>query len=152
MRPTQAEAESTRLLRLLGLWEVRQDLCETFSRGMKQKLALIAAFIHQPHVIILDEPLIGLDAAAARLVKDMLVDYVGRGHAVVLTTHIMEIAERMAHRIGIINRGHLIAEGSLDELRTRSGELGGTLESVFLELTQTQVEPDLAPADPAQKP
>ncbi len=152
MPPTQAEAESTRLLKLLGLWEVRQDLCETFSRGMKQKLALIAAFIHQPCVIILDEPLIGLDAAAARLVKDMLVDYVGQGNAVVLTTHIMEIAERMAHRIGIINRGHLIAEGSLDELRTRSGELGGTLESVFLELTQTQMEPVEPDLDPAQTP
>lgn len=138
IQPQIAAAEATRLLQLLGLWEVRQDLCETFSRGMKQKLALIAAFIHQPQVVILDEPLIGLDAAAARLVKDLLVQYVAQGRAVVLTTHIMEIAERMAHRIGIIHRGRLIAEGSLQELRDRSGEAGGTLESVFLELTQSQ--------------
>jgi len=138
IRPEEAAAEATRLLQLLGLWEVRLDLCETFSRGMKQKLALIAAFIHHPRVVILDEPLMGLDAAAARLVKDQLVQYVAQGNAVVLTTHIMEIAERMAHRIGIINRGHLIAEGSLEELRARSGEMGGTLESVFLELTDEQ--------------
>ncbi|MGI0487040.1 ABC transporter ATP-binding protein [Pantanalinema rosaneae CENA516] len=133
----KAETLAQELLKQLGLWEVRGDFCDTFSRGMKQKLALAGAFIHNPQVIILDEPLSGLDAAAARLVKDMLVEFVRQGNTVILTTHIMEVAERMAERIGIINHGRLIAEGTLDELRATSGETAGTLESVFLELTQS---------------
>jgi ABC-2 type transport system ATP-binding protein len=134
----RAEPRARELLKQLGLWEVHADLIETFSRGMKQKLSLAGAFIHQPHVIILDEPLSGLDAAAARLVKDILADYVKRGNTVILTTHIMEVAERMAHRIGIVNHGRLIAEGTLAELRSRSGDATGSLETVFLELTQNQ--------------
>lgn len=134
----KAESDAKELLKKLNLWEVRGDLCETFSRGMKQKLTFAGAFIHKPKVIILDEPLTGLDAAAARLVKDMLADYVKQGNTVILTTHIMEIAERMAERIGIINHGQLVAEGTLDELRAQSGEVGGTLETVFLDLTQNQ--------------
>lgn len=132
----RAEPHARELLKQFNLWDVRNDLSETFSRGMKQKLALAGAFIHQPRIIILDEPLSGLDAAAARFVKDMLADYVRQGNTVVLTTHIMEVAERMADRIGIINHGRLIAEGTLEELRVRSGEEGGTLETVFLELTE----------------
>ncbi|HEY9617677.1 MAG TPA: ABC transporter ATP-binding protein [Microcoleaceae cyanobacterium] len=132
----KAEPQAKELLKQLGLWDVRGDFCDTFSRGMKQKLALAGAFIHNPEVIILDEPLSGLDAAAARLVKDILVDFVRQGNTVILTTHIMEVAERMAERIGIINHGRLVAEGTLDELRATSGETGGTLESIFLELTQ----------------
>ncbi|MGD1895640.1 MAG: ABC transporter ATP-binding protein [Phormidesmis sp.] len=101
---------------------------------MKQKLALAGAFIHEPLLIMLDEPLNGLDAAAARLVKTMLIDYVRQGNSVILTTHVLDVAERMAEQIGILNRGRLIAAGTLDDLRARSGEAGGTLESVFLEL------------------
>ncbi|UBF28219.1 ABC transporter ATP-binding protein [Kovacikia minuta CCNUW1] len=134
----KAEARAKELLKQLSLWDVRSDLTETFSRGMRQKLSLAGAFIHQPRVIILDEPLSGLDAAAARLVKDMLAEYVNRGNTVILTTHIMEVAERMAQRIGIINHGTLIAEGTLAELRSRSGDASGTLETVFLELTAGQ--------------
>ncbi|MBW4696433.1 MAG: ABC transporter ATP-binding protein [Aphanocapsa lilacina HA4352-LM1] len=135
---SEAEPRARELLKQLGLWEVRGQLIETFSRGMKQKLALAAAFVHRPRVIILDEPLTGLDAAAARLVKDMLGEHVARGNTVILTTHIMEVAERLAQRIGIINRGRLVAEGTLEQLRLRSGEADGTLESVFLELVDRQ--------------
>lgn len=135
--PTKiATDRATNLLQQLNLWEQRGDFSETFSRGMKQKLALAGALIHQPRIIILDEPLTGLDAAASRIVKNILTDYVTEGNTVILTTHIMEIAERMAQQIGIINHGQLIAEGTLDELRTQSGETGGSLETVFLELTQ----------------
>lgn len=137
---SKAETHAQQLLQQLNLWDVRGDLSETFSRGMKQKLALAAAFIHQPKIIILDEPLTGLDAAAARLVKNMLSEYIKEGNTVILTTHIMEIAERMAQRIGIINHGQLIAEGTLDELRMQSGDKSGTLENVFLELTNQDVE------------
>lgn len=134
--PSKAQSFAEELLKQLNLWNNRGDFSETFSRGMKQKLALAGALIHQPRIIILDEPLTGLDTAAARLVKNMLTEYVTQGGVVILTTHIMEIAERMAQRIGIINHGYLVAEGTLDELRTQSGEAGGSLEKVFLELTQ----------------
>jgi ABC-2 type transport system ATP-binding protein len=134
----QAEATAIELLKILDLWKVRGDFIESFSRGMKQKLALAGGFIHQPKLIILDEPLTGLDAGAARLVKDMLSDYVKQGNTVILTTHIMEIAERMASRIGIINKGSLVAEGTLAELQARSGNQEETLEDLFLELTQVE--------------
>ncbi len=136
----QAQSTAEELLQKLNLWDVRGDLCETFSRGMKQKLALAGAFIHKPQLIVLDEPLTGLDAAAARMVKNMLADYVHQGNTVILTTHIMEIAEKMAQHIGIINHGQLVAQGTLEELRLQSGEIGGTLEAVFLDLTEEPQE------------
>lgn len=128
---TRAEA----LLRWLGLWDQRAQRCESFSRGMKQKAALAGALIHDPRLLILDEPLTGLDAAAARQVKDVLHDRVRAGGTVILTTHILEVAERMADRIGILQRGRLVAEGGMEELRAKAGERQGTLEDVFLELT-----------------
>lgn len=130
-----ARASAETLLRWLGLWDDRAKRCEVFSRGMKQKTALAGALIHDPRLLILDEPLTGLDAVTSRQVKDVLTERVRAGASVILTTHILEVAERMADRIGIIQRGRLIAEGTLDELRTRAGERDGTLEDVFLELT-----------------
>jgi ABC-2 type transport system ATP-binding protein len=100
---------------------------------MKQKLALAGALIHEPQLLVLDEPLTGLDAVAARQVKDLLLAHVQDGGTVILTTHILEVAERLAQRIGIIRHGRLIAEGTLDELRRETE--GDTLEDVFLQLT-----------------
>ncbi|WP_164157466.1 ABC transporter ATP-binding protein [Sandarakinorhabdus rubra] len=121
------------LLGRLGLWDRRDVRCEGFSRGMKQKVALAGALIHEPRLLILDEPLTGLDAAAARLVKDMLQERVAAGGTVILTTHILEVAERMAQRIGIIRSGRLLVEGSMAELAAGRAE-GTTLEQLFLEL------------------
>ena len=109
---------------------------------MKQKLALAGALIHEPELIILDEPLTGLDAAASRQVKDLLLAHVNKGGTVILTTHILEVAERMAQRIGIIQHGKLIAEGSLDQLRgiaqrQDQSRDAVTLEQVFLQLTES---------------
>ena len=115
-----AEARAHDLIRWLGLKDHAHERCEKFSRGMRQKVALAGALLHEPRLIILDEPLTGLDAGAARLVKDVLVENVRAGRSVVMTTHILEIAERMADRIGVISGGRLIAEGTLDELRDRS--------------------------------
>jgi ABC-2 type transport system ATP-binding protein len=126
------------LLRWLDLWDQAHKKIESFSRGMKQKLALAGALIHDPALLILDEPLTGLDAAAARQVKDLLTDRVAKGCTVVLTTHILEIAERLAQRISIIQSGRIIAQGTLDELRAQAAADGGpdaTLEDVFLRLT-----------------
>ena len=133
--PAAARADAERLLKLLGLWDNRNDRCETFSRGMKQKAVLAGALIHKPKLMMLDEPLTGLDAGASRLVKDMIRERVDEGAAVILTTHILEVAERMADRIGIIKDGKLLIEGSLEELRTQAGAQGQSLEDVFLSLT-----------------
>ena len=132
--PEDAEPRARRLLDWLDLTRHAHELTEGFSRGMKQKLALAGALIHEPELLILDEPLTGLDAAAARQVKDLLVSHVGQGGTVILTTHILEVAERLAQRIGIIRQGRLIAEGTLAELRERTH--GGSLEDVFLQLTE----------------
>ncbi|MGZ6015776.1 MAG: ABC transporter ATP-binding protein [Phenylobacterium sp.] len=135
VEPAQAMPKAEELLKWLGLWENRSERCEGFSRGMKQKTALAGALIHDPQLLILDEPLTGLDAAVARQVKDLLQARVKGGATVILTTHILEVAERMADRIGIIQSGRLAAEGTLDELRARTGEGKATLEDLFLELT-----------------
>jgi ABC-2 type transport system ATP-binding protein len=130
----EAEPRARRLLDWLDLTKHAHELTEGFSRGMKQKLALAGALIHEPELLILDEPLTGLDAATARQVKDLLLSHVAQGGTVILTTHILDVAERLAQRIGIIRQGRLIAEGTLAELRERT--LGGSLEDVFLQLTE----------------
>jgi ABC-2 type transport system ATP-binding protein len=130
----EARNRAEHLLKLLGLWDNRNDRCETFSRGMKQKAVLAGALIHEPKLLMLDEPLTGLDAAASRLVKDLIRERVERGATVILTTHILEVAERMADRIGIIKDGKLLTEGRLDELQAHAGAQGQSLEDVFLSL------------------
>jgi ABC-2 type transport system ATP-binding protein len=135
VEPRLAAARADDLLRRLGLWDQRSDRCETFSRGMKQKTVLAGALIHEPRLLILDEPLTGLDAAAARLVRGVLAERVEQGATVILTTHILDVAERMASRIGILDHGRLLAEGTLAELRRRAGQDQASLEDVFLELT-----------------
>jgi len=133
--PAEAAPEAERLLKWLELWDSRDTRCETFSRGMKQKVALAGALIHKPRLLVLDEPLTGLDAAMARSVKDMLQGEVRAGATVIVTTHILEVAERLADRIGIIHGGRLLVEGTLAELRTRAGSNELTLEDMFLDLT-----------------
>jgi len=129
-----AEARARELIGWLGLEPHAHERCQGFSRGMRQKVALAGALVHEPRLLILDEPLTGLDAGSARQVKDVLEARVRGGVSVILTTHILEVAERMAERIGVIDRGRLIAEGSLDELRNQAGHAGSSLEDVFLEL------------------
>jgi ABC-2 type transport system ATP-binding protein len=130
-----ARKRTEELLRWLDLWEQRAQRCESFSRGMKQKTSLAGALIHDPRLLILDEPLTGLDAGAARQVKDLLQERARTGATIIITTHILEVAERIADRIGIIARGKLLAEGTLEELRARAGADKSTLEDVFLQLT-----------------
>jgi ABC-2 type transport system ATP-binding protein len=135
--PTRvAERRAEDLLATLGLADHARQRCEGFSRGMKQKVALAGALIHDPQLLMLDEPLTGLDAQAARQVKDILRERTRAGCSVVLTTHILEVAERLADRIGIIQRGRLVAEGALDDLRVQAGRAGESLEEVFLHLTR----------------
>nr|WP_238858113.1 ABC transporter ATP-binding protein [Faunimonas pinastri] len=135
-----AEAKSRELLDWLGLGPHADERCEGFSKGMRQKVALAGALVHDPRLIILDEPLTGLDAASARQVKDVLLQRAQAGGTVILTTHILEVAERMAERIGVIAQGRLIAEGTLEELRQRAGRAGRSLEEVFLALVSAPEE------------
>ncbi|MCC6780060.1 MAG: heme ABC exporter ATP-binding protein CcmA [Hyphomicrobiales bacterium] len=134
--PTAAEDRAAELLRQLGLEAHAHERCEGFSKGMRQKVALAGALVHEPQLIILDEPLTGLDAGSARLVKSVLRERVADGGTVILTTHILEVAERMADRIGVIAGGRLIAEGTLSELQ--AGRSTATLEDTFLTLIAEQ--------------
>jgi ABC-2 type transport system ATP-binding protein len=129
---TAAQTHADDLLLRLGLGDHAHQRCESFSKGMRQKVALAGALVHDPRLIILDEPLTGLDAAAAREVKSVLRERVAAGGTVILTTHILEVAERMADRIGVIAGGRLIAEGTLAELQ--AGRTAATLEDTFLTL------------------
>jgi ABC-2 type transport system ATP-binding protein len=123
------------LLRMFDLANAANDTVDSYSHGMQQKASLAAALMHDPRVLILDEPTVGLDPKSARLIKDILRQLADRGAAVMLSTHILEIAERMCDRIGIINKGELIAVGTMEELR-RLGQTDQTsLEDIFLGLT-----------------
>ncbi len=131
------------LLRLFSLDDVGDNLIDSYSHGMQQKASLAAALMHDPKVLVLDEPTVGLDPKSARLIKDVLRQLAERGSAVFVTTHILEIAERMCDRIGIINKGKLVAIGTMDELRTiQHGET--SLEDIFLSLTGGAEEAEIA--------
>ena len=132
--PVVARRRAQELLERLSLWDRRHEWIESYSRGMKQKIALASALIHTPKLILLDEPLTGLDASAARLVKNILLEFLRGGGSVILTTHILEVAERLAERIGIMSGGRLIAEGTMEQLRSHSGQTAGSLEDIFLQL------------------
>jgi ABC-2 type transport system ATP-binding protein len=143
--PAQARADE--LLAWLELAPHAHERCEGFSKGMRQKVALAGALVHDPQVIILDEPLTGLDAGSARQVKNVLRQRVDAGGTIIMTTHILEVAERMADRIGVIAHGKLIAEGTLEELRRQAGDglgdaasAGATLEDTFLALVAEQAQ------------
>jgi ABC-2 type transport system ATP-binding protein len=136
--PRTAQANAHELLSSLGLEPHLNERCEGFSKGMRQKVALAGALVHDPRLIILDEPLTGLDALSARHVKGLLGDRVGAGCTVIMTTHILEVAERMADRIGVIAFGRLVAEGTLDELRRQNGHTDTSLEDLFIALVDAQ--------------
>jgi ABC-2 type transport system ATP-binding protein len=144
--PELAAARAHELLHRLDLLPHAHERCEGFSKGMRQKVALAGALVHDPQVIILDEPLTGLDAGSARQVKNVLRERVRAGGTIIMTTHILEVAERMADRIGVIAHGRLIAEGTLEELRRQAGNSnvgatgGASLEDTFLALVAEQAQ------------
>jgi ABC-2 type transport system ATP-binding protein len=136
--PRVSEPAAHDLLFSLGLEPHLRERCEGFSKGMRQKVALAGALVHDPRLIILDEPLTGLDAVSARHVKGLLGERVRAGCTVIMTTHILEVAERMADRIGVIASGRLVAEGTLAELRQQNGRNDTSLEDMFIALVDTK--------------
>ena len=134
MKPDQTNRRIDELLRLFDLTETGDDLIDSYSHGMQQKTALAAALVHDPKVLVLDEPTVGLDPRSARMIKDILRQMADRGAAVFLSTHILEIAERMCDRIAIIDHGQVIAQGTMVQLRSL-GEGETSLEDIFLQLT-----------------
>jgi ABC-2 type transport system ATP-binding protein len=136
--PKASQASAHELLVSLGLGAHLHERCEGFSKGMRQKVALAGALVHEPRLIILDEPLTGLDAVSARHVKGLLGDRVRAGCTIIMTTHILEVAERMADRIGVIAAGRLVAEGTLAELRQQNGHTDTSLEDLFIALVNVE--------------
>ena len=132
---TSVERRIDELLNIFELLAWKDELVESYSHGMRQKLIISSALIHRPEVIVVDEPMVGLDPKGARFLKDLLRQFVGRGGTVLMSTHTLEVAETMCDRIGIIQAGKIVAVGTMPELRqqTASGEVG--LEELFLKLT-----------------
>ena len=141
---TQVAHRIDELLRMFDLGRAAEDTVDSYSHGMQQKASLAAALMHDPRVLVLDEPTVGLDPKSARLIKDILRQLADRGAAVMLSTHILEIAERMCDRIGIINQGQLIAQGTMDELRALDKTGQTSLEDIFLDLTGGTEETEIA--------
>ncbi|UCC73498.1 MAG: ABC transporter ATP-binding protein [Gemmatimonadota bacterium] len=132
-----AEVER-RIDELLNIWELsawRDELLEAYSHGMRQKLIISSALIHRPEVIVVDEPLVGLDPKAARLLKDIFRGFVERGGTVLMSTHTLEVAEALCDRIAIIQNGEIRAEGTMDDLRREAQTGDAGLEEIFLKLT-----------------
>jgi ABC-2 type transport system ATP-binding protein len=131
------------LLEVFELADAGNVLIEAYSQGMRQKIAISGVLIHEPRVLFLDEPTNGLDPRSARIVKDVLREICDRGATVFMTTHVLEIAEQMCDRVGILNEGRLIAVGTVDQLRREQGRPEASLEDLFLELTGAADRPDL---------
>ena len=133
------EAETTKKLQYyfesLEAVEYYDKLVATLSRGNKQKMQVIAALIHDPQLLIMDEPLTGLDAKSAKVVKEILELHKERGGSVIFSTHILEVAEEMCDRIAILDKGKIIAMGTIDELSKMANKVGADLEDIFLKLT-----------------
>jgi ABC-2 type transport system ATP-binding protein len=129
------EHRARELLALFDLEEWRDELVESYSHGMRQKLIISSAFVHRPEVIVVDEPMVGLDPKAARILKDLFREYTHRGHTIMMSTHTLEVAESLCDRIGIIQAGKIRAQGTMSELRQHAAGGGGGLEEIFLKLT-----------------
>ncbi len=130
----QVEHRARELLALFDLEEWRDELVESYSHGMRQKLIISSAFVHRPEVIVVDEPMVGLDPKAARILKDLFREYTNRGHTIMMSTHSLEVAESLCHRIGIIQAGKIRALGTMADLHGTAAGSGG-LEDIFLKLT-----------------
>jgi ABC-2 type transport system ATP-binding protein len=135
MEPGKIKSQIDWLLDLFGMKDWADSRCEEYSHGMRQKVVFCSAFIHDPEVLIIDEPMVGLDPQSGRLIKDLLKLYSGRGTTVFVSTHTLNLAEELCDRIGIVYNGNLIASGTIEELKLQAEDAGENLESLFLKMT-----------------
>jgi len=138
------ERRINELLELFELTRWKDELTESYSHGMRQKLIISSALVHKPEVIVVDEPMVGLDPKSGKLLKDLFREFVQRGGTVLMSTHTLEIAEGMCDRIAIIRGGTLVAYGTMDELRKQHDAGDSTLEALFLKLTGGITERELS--------
>jgi len=141
IRKLEASAANSRLEKLVSAFELKQFFdtpIAALSMGNKQKVAVIAALLHEPRLLVLDEPLIGLDARSSKILKELVTFHAKRGGAVIFSTHIMEVAEKLCDRVGIINKGKIVGEGTVNELRKLVKSAEGSLEDIFLKVTEQE--------------
>ncbi|MGD0233262.1 MAG: ABC transporter ATP-binding protein [Syntrophorhabdales bacterium] len=131
------ESRKAELLQLVGLFDHRHDLIESFSLGMRQRLAISVALLPDPSIIVVDEPLVGLDPAGMRRVKEIFVELARRGRTVFISTHMLHVVEEIADRVGVLNKGKLVAEGTLEDLRHAQDE---RLETIFFRLFSEEIK------------
>ncbi len=131
----EVEHRARELLALFDLDEWRDELVESYSHGMRQKLIISSAFVHRAEVIVVDEPMVGLDPKAARILKDLFREYVNRGNTIMMSTHTLEVAEALCDRIAIVQAGRIRASGTMAELRESATDGAEGLEDIFLRLT-----------------
>lgn len=143
LEKVEYEQKAKELLHIFNLTDQANDLIESYSHGMKQKIAICGALVHNPDVLFLDEPTVGLDPKSARNLKKLLRELCDQGMTVFITTHILEIAEQLCDQIGIIVDGSIVALGSMDELRQQEGSADRSLEDIFLELTGDEDQQEL---------
>lgn len=136
MEEAEAEARIEKFLRLFGLFNDQEKRMHTFSKGLRQRVVVCAALLSNPEVLLLDEPLEGLDATTALIVKDLLIELAAQGRTILMCTHVLEMVERLCRRLIIINKGKLIADGNVDEIIARANT--DSLESAFAVLTGTR--------------
>ncbi len=148
MSDSKAEARIEEMIELFNLCSFVDDLTQNYSHGMRQRTVFAAALLHEPEVLIVDEPTVGLDPRSIRLLKDVLRNETKRSATVFLSTHSLDIAQELSDRIGVIHQGKLIGCGTLDELRDHA-DLYGNLEEVFLKLTEEEVTTPTVPTEPA---
>ncbi len=148
------DARADRLLDLFSLTPWKHELVESYSHGMRQKLLISSAFLHQPSLIVVDEPMVGLDPRSARILKDLFRAFVDDGGTIFLSTHTLEVAEALCDRIAILQSGRIIAQGTMDELRAEASGGGAHLEEIFLKVTGGDALSDVVAAlrDPSREP
>lgn len=138
----EIESRADELLELFELTPWKHELVESYSHGMRQKLIISSALVHRPQVIVVDEPMVGLDPRSAKLLKDLFRQFVDRGGTVLMSTHTLEVAETMCDRIAIIQNGRIAAQGTMDELRVQTSSAGLSLEDLFLKITGGNTDRD----------
>lgn len=141
IRRLDRESVNSRLQRLTSAFELQQYFdtpIAALSMGNRQKVAIITALLHDPKLLILDEPLIGLDARSSKILKELITFHAKKGGAVIFSTHIMEVAEKLCTRVGIINKGKIVSEGTVEDLRRLVRSAGGSLEDIFLKVTEQE--------------